>query len=167
MPALATRQAGFTLIEALITMFVIAIALLGTANLQAYSIKVNQGGQFRGQAVLLGMDFLERVEANNEAAIAGVYAARLPLDVNAPDCVSAACTAADLALYDLTQLQAQLERQLPDASAEITFDGTGPYTYTVRISWRERASRPGTGDAAGETFSYTVSRTIYDRGVVL
>ena len=157
---------GFTLIEVLITMFIIAIALLGTAALQAYSMKVNQGGQFRGQAVLLGIDLLERIEANNTAAIKGQYAAVLPDKSKPPDCIAKACTASQMAAYDLSEFQEALQRLLPDTSATITFAGGGPYTYTVQINWRERLYKPkatkNVSDAQTETFSYTVSRTVYD-----
>lgn len=160
------HESGFTLIEVLITMFIMAIALLGTAALQAYSLKVNQGGQFRGQAIFLGTDLLERIEANNSAAIKGQYAAVLPGKSQPPDCIAKACTASQMAAYDLGEFQEALERQLPDTSATITFAGAGPYTYTVQINWRERMSKAtGTKTASGaqtETFSYTVSRTVYD-----
>jgi len=159
-------NAGFTLIEVLITMFVIAIALLGTAALQAYSMKVNQGGQFRAQAVLLGGDLLERIEANNPAAIAGQYAAVLPNKAKASDCIADSCSANQMASYDLQEFQEALQQRLPDTSATITFAGAGPYTYTVQISWRERIfkgkSSKIAADAQTEAFSYTVSRTIYD-----
>lgn len=160
------RATGFTLIEVLITMFIIAAALLGTAALQAYALKVNQGGQFRGQAVLLGMDLLERIEANNPAAIKGQYAAVLPDTSKSPDCISSPCTAGQMAAYDLQEFQQAMQRQLPDTSATITFVGAGPYTYTVQISWRERIFRAkaskSVSDSQTEAFSYTVSRTIYD-----
>lgn len=165
------RQAGFTLLEGLITMLVIAFAMLGAAQLQAYSMKVNQGSQFRSQAVILGMDLLERVEANNEGAIAGAYAVTLPTAISSPGCDQNPCSAAQMATYDLYQFQQALSSQLPDTSATVTFSGAGPYTYTVRVSWRERAARAKgskAADASGtEAFSYTVSRTIYDKASAL
>lgn len=165
------REAGFSLLEGLITMLLIAIAMLGAAQLQAYSMKVNQAGQFRSQAVILGMDLLERVEANNEGAIAGAYVATLPTAISAPGCNQNQCSAAQMATYDLYQFQEALRRQLPDTSATITFAGTGPYTYTVLVSWRERAARPKSSktadDSKTEAFSYTVSRTVYNKASAL
>lgn len=167
-----TRQSGFSLMEVLMTMFLIATALLGGAQLQAYSIKVGQGGQFRTQAVVLAMDLLERIEANNAGAIAGAYAATLPMADTAPECSVNSCTPAQMAAYDLHQLQEAAKRQLPDTSAAITRAGTGPYTYTVQLNWRERAfrqksTRAADGDGKTEAFSYTVSRTVYDRASAL
>jgi len=169
------------MLEVLVTLFVIAVALLGTAGLQSYAVKVNQGGQFRTQAVVLGLDLLERIEANNEAAIAGAYAAD-PLPDNAPvDCFGSPCSPTDLATYDLVQLKTKVEEALPNGSATVAIAGAapGPWTYTLRINWEERITRTSrtatattgttTVGATGETerFSYTVSRTIYDRSIVI
>ena len=96
-------SAGFTLLEVLVTIFVIALALLGTAGLQAYGMKVTQSGQLRTQAVILGLDMLERIEANNPAAVAGNYVVN-PLPTAVPaDCFAVLCTPAELATYDLVQ----------------------------------------------------------------
>lgn len=174
-------QSGFTMLEVLVTLFVIAVALLGTAGLQSYAIKVNQGGQFRTQAVILGLDLLERIEANNEAAIAGAYAAA-PLPNSAPvDCFGTACSPTNLATYDLVQFKSKLEEALPNGSATVAVAGAapGPWTYTLQINWEERITRTAqtatatTGNttvgagAKTERFSYTVSRTIYNRSIVL
>lgn len=166
-----SRNQGFTLLELLISIVLIALALLGSAGLQAYSMKVTQGSQFRAQAVVLGMDLAERIEANNTAAVAGSYVANLPSSASAPDCIASPCTAAALAVYDLDQVQQNLERQLPEATANITRTGVGPFVYTIQISWRERAYRTKSstsGDSAPtETFSFTVSRMIYDKSTVM
>lgn len=162
-----TPAGGFSMIEVLITMFLVAIAMLGSAALQAYSLKVNQGSQFRAQAVILGADLLERIEANNVAAIAGAYAGTLPLNGAGTDCAAMVCTPAQVAQHDLARLDEALARQLPEGAAVIAFSGAGPFTYTVQITWRERATRPTTAEAKTEAFAYTVSRTIYDRASTL
>lgn len=174
----ASRHCGFTLLEVLVTLFVIAIALLGTAGMQTYAMKVNQGGQLRTQAVVLGLDLLERIEANNEAAIAGAYAAN-PLPTVAPvNCYASACSLTNLAAYDLAQIGVKLA-VLPNGTASVAITGAGPWIYTVQINWEERITRSArtatttsgttTVGATGETerFSYTVSRTIYNRSIVI
>ena len=55
-------QHGFSMIEILVTLLIIAMAMLGTAGMQAYALKVGQGGQFRNQAVFLAADMAERIE---------------------------------------------------------------------------------------------------------
>ncbi len=162
--------AGFTLLEVLVTLFVIALALLGTAGLQAYAMKVSTSGQFRTQAVILGLDLLERFEANNEAAIAGGYAAD-PLPTAAgTDCDAADCTPAQLATFDLFQFRNKLLAELPSATATVAIAGAGPWTYTLQIDWVERVTKGANTNAANadtENYSYTVSRTIYDCSIVI
>jgi type IV pilus assembly protein PilV len=165
-------SAGFTLLEVLVTMFVIALALLGTAGLQAYGMKVTQSGQLRTEAVILGLDLLERIEANNPGAIAGNYAVD-PLPTAAPsDCYALMCTPADLATYDLVQFGTRLGAVLPAGTATVTraAAGTNLWTYTIQVNWTERITRGSTTTTTlgqTESFSYTVSRTLYDRDSVL
>jgi type IV pilus assembly protein PilV len=173
------RARGFSMLEVLITLVIIALSLLGTAGMQTYAIKMSQGGQLRTQAVILGMDILERIEANNDGAVAGSYVATTLPSSFTTDCYSAPCTAASLATYDLYQFQAKLGTQLPSASATVSVTGTGPWVYTVQINWVERITRGSTTAVTGsgstnlsnagqtENFSYTVSRKIYNRSLVV
>jgi len=165
------RNQGFSLLEVLIALFLMSVALLGTAGMQVYALKVTQGGQFRAQAVVLGADLMERLEANNAGAVAGSYVATLPTSTTAPDCTTSSCAPSQMAIYDLDQSQQNLARQLPAATATITMTGAGPFVYTLTVSWQERSfkSRSSTtsSQSATESFSYTVSRTVYNRAAVI
>jgi type IV pilus assembly protein PilV len=162
---------GFSMLEVLVTLVLISLALLGTAAMQIYGVKVTQGGQFRAQAVLIGTDFMERLEANNVGALASAYVGSLPATSGGPECTTENCLPAQLARFDLEQLQLRLAEQLPNATASVTRTGGGPWVYTLTINWQERAYRAsGTTSASQQTvesFSYTLSRTIYDRAVMI
>lgn len=188
------REAGFTLIEILVSMLIIAIGVLGTAGMQALALKVNKGGQLRSQAVILGIDFIERVEANNGATITGAYAPATYPSSSAKDCSAVYCLQSELATYDLVEFKARVLAQLPGASVCVMMTGpagtgpcvagtaptgTGPYLYWVRIDWQERITK-GVGttvattgtttvDASGkiETFSYTITRMFQNRALVV
>ncbi|HEX2830953.1 MAG TPA: type IV pilus modification protein PilV [Burkholderiales bacterium] len=166
----SAAQRGFSMIEVLITMFVIAMALLGTAALQAYSLKVSQGGQFRTQAVMLATDLVERLAANTAAAAAGNYVATLPSSSTVSDCSASACSPQQMAQYDLARFQDHMQAALPDATATISRSGTGPWLYTVQITWKERSfkRKDSNSSLAGptESFSYTVSRRVNDPSAV-
>ncbi len=174
-----TDSRGFTLLEILVTLFVIALGILGTAGLQAVAMKMSQGGHLRSQAVILGLDLLERIEANNPAAMAGSYSPPTLPTAYARDCAGAYCTPAELAIYDLVQFKTRVEAQLPGASVTVTSTGAGPVTYTVQIDWEERIGKSGTTTvtttgttsvgAAGKTekFSYTVTKTYPNRSIVV
>jgi type IV pilus assembly protein PilV len=173
------KSAGFTLLELLVTLFVVAIGVLGTASLQALSLKMAQAGQLRSQAVIAGLDLLERIEANNPAAVAGSYApATIPTSF-AKDCATTFCQPSELATYDLVQFITGLQAQLPGASATVTVAGAGTVTYTIQIDWEERIAK-GVGTtvdtgvtsnvgATGKTekFSYSVSKMYPDRSLVI
>lgn len=178
-PAAAQRrQAGFTLLEILVSLLLIAIGVLGTAGLQALALKINQGGQMRSQAVVIGMDFVERVEANNVAAIAGKYAPASYPTSYAKDCTTAYCTVDELAIYDLVEFKTHVDRQLRNATITISKTGTGPVIYTIRIDWVERISKgkgtsvstSGSSVVSGgqtETFSYSITRTYQNRSLII
>lgn len=60
-------QAGYSLIEVLITMFIIAIGLLGLVGLQARALNAEIESASRGQAMLLVNDLADRMMANLSA----------------------------------------------------------------------------------------------------
>jgi type IV pilus assembly protein PilV len=178
---------GFSMIEVLVTLLIISLALLGTAGLQAYSMRMNQGGQFRSLAVFLAADLAERMEANKAAATAGSYAvasttgaAYLAGATSASSaCVTGACNASALATYDLSQWQSAVAASLPQSSwsVALTQAASGTQTqsnYTITIGWVDRRSNTANAAAdansavgsnatgTGEKFSYTASRTIFN-----
>jgi len=55
---------GFTLLEVLITLVVVAIGLLGVAGLQVSAIKLNRVAETRSNGVIYVTDILERMRAN-------------------------------------------------------------------------------------------------------
>lgn len=169
---------GFSMIEVLVTLLIISLALLGTAGLQAYSMRLSQGGQFRTQAVFLAADLAERMEANKPAAVAGNYVvaqSSVPSAVNTT-CLDGACAPAVMATFDLSQWENAIAATLPQSSWTVAQTVIGnPTTYTITVSWVDRrsdtnnaafdnTSQLGLSDAAGtgERFFYTASRTIFN-----
>lgn len=65
----ATRRArGFTLIEVMIAVLVLALGLLGFALLQTMSVRFSQSANYRTQATNLAYDLLDQMRANRLAA---------------------------------------------------------------------------------------------------
>jgi len=157
---LNSAQRGFSMLEILITLVIVAIALLGTAGLQIYAMRVNQSGQFRTQAIFLASDIAERMEANKAAAVTGNYALALTSvsSVAATDCAAAACNSANLANWDLSQWGIAIANLLPQATWSVTQTAAGnPSTYNIVIGWTDRSTSK---TSHGETFSYTATRTV-------
>jgi type IV pilus assembly protein PilV len=100
-------QSGFTLIEALVTAFVLAVGIMGIVSLLSLS-KVSQHESIqRTRAVVLAEDILERIRRNPAAMSVYDMGLSAPLggaSIGAepvPNCHSATCTPDALATHDL------------------------------------------------------------------
>lgn len=133
-------QHGASLIEILVTLFVLAIGLLGIFALQIQSLKLNQDGYMHSVATIQAYSMLDRIRANRTGASAGSYdgATGIPSD---PGCTT--CSPTQLAQQDIrqwNQLNAQL---LPSGQGTIARSSN---TYTITIMWDEmRTGVTGTG----------------------
>lgn len=172
-----SKQNGFSMIEVLVTLMIVATALLGTAGLQAYALKTSKGSEFRNRAIFLSADIVERMEANKTEAVAGSYAvAAGPGAVSTACDVTAACAGPALAAYDVSNWQAAVAT-LPDGLGAIVLTAPGnPATYTITLSWTDRGTvtsgqagvvagvgtnAAGVAAAAGrETSSLTITKIV-------
>ncbi|PWQ99173.1 type IV pilus modification protein PilV [Leucothrix pacifica] len=100
-------QHGFSLIEVLVAVLVIAIGLLGVAGMQLVGLKGNQQSFSKNQAAHHAQAILERMRGNPAAVISDSYL----FDSTTYNCAvepaencglaSATCTPAQIASYDL------------------------------------------------------------------
>jgi type IV pilus assembly protein PilV len=158
-------QQGFSLIEVLVTLLITTLALFGTAGLQAYSLRVNQLGKFRGQAVFLVNDLAERMEANFTMAEQYDIATTSTVPTLGTDCSSANCNATALASYDLAQWQNAVATALPQSTWSVVsaplISASPLISTTFTLSWQERATAaPNTTSTATVTATYVTSRLI-------
>jgi type IV pilus assembly protein PilV len=75
------RQRGFTLLEVLITIIILAFGLLGLANLQAKVHLTEMESYQRAQAVLLLQDMVDRMNINRSESESYVTGLNSPLGV--------------------------------------------------------------------------------------
>lgn len=119
------KQRGFSLLEALITLLIISLGLLGIAGIIANSLKVNQGAYVRSQASWLANDIVDRMRANRTTA----ESAGLPYNL----AINADPAGAGIPLDDLTAWRAALASALPSGTGAVALDSaTGKVTVTVR-----------------------------------
>lgn len=126
------RQGGFTLIEVLIAVLVLAIGLLGLAGLQATSLRFNHDAQLRSQATFLAYDMADRMRANRNAALAGAYDSGTAVTACDPAFVTPGGAMVD---QDLAEWRNQLACFLPRGTGEIGLDVD---VIVVTIIWNER-----------------------------
>jgi type IV pilus assembly protein PilV len=137
------KHSGFTLIEVLIAMIILAVGLLGLAGLQATSLRNNQSAYNRSQATQLAYDIADRIrsnvdDANNYATSTYITVASTAAVIQTDcDSISTTCTTADMAQNDLFQWNAALAAALPSGgTASITVALMGTINvYTIAINW--------------------------------
>ncbi|MCF6256885.1 MAG: type IV pilus modification protein PilV [Gammaproteobacteria bacterium] len=129
-----TTMRGFTLIEVLVTLVVLAIGLLGLAGLQASSLKHNNNAYQRTQATFLAYDILDRMRANPFGVEAGSYNA---IDTGGgpltdPGCIDTNCDPVTLATSDTFEWATRLAAVLPSGRGIIAgTNANAPFTVTV------------------------------------
>lgn len=144
------RIAGFSLIEVLIAMFVVATGILALAALLQAATRHSKMGELRATAALLAGDIADRLRANAAGARLGPAGYDLAADdfpsPPAPAPARAACTRdtpcgeADLAWADLADWTARVAVTLPKGSARIRFRAGRPPvpdTVDVWVGWAD------------------------------
>jgi type IV pilus assembly protein PilV len=129
------KSKGFSLIEVLVAVLVLAIGLLGVAALQINATRANQSAELRSQASMLAYFMLDAMRANREAARAGSY------NLTSMTCTlpSGGTLAQNDQRYWLEKAKGTLG---PSACGKIECDNTG--NCTVTLQWDD--SRAG-GDS--------------------
>ena len=124
------KLSGFTLLEVLITLVILAIGLLGLAGLQAIGLQQNHSAYQRTQATLLAYDIADRMRANIDA----IDNYRTAVPQSKPACLtSPGCASIVMAQHDLYEWDLALKDALPTPVAAITNGAAG--TYLIRITW--------------------------------
>lgn len=146
--AIRKPMAGFTLVEVLVAVVVLAIGLLGVAGLQLVGLRYNQSAYLRTQASFLAYDMIDRMRSNSAGVNGGNYDA---VDTSSPPaspgCISTAagCTAAELASHDVREWSSQFinvdalanyTAVLPSATGAVNRTA-GTRRFTVTVSWVE------------------------------
>lgn len=139
----AKRQAGISLLEVLVTLVIVAIALLGIAGLLATSVKLSYIAQSRSAGTILASDILERMRANPTQI--GDYTATFGTAITAGSTLSS---------QDLARWKTAVAQQLPSGDAKLTVTQSTVVTcddpvnarcweVNVELRWAESNVRGG------------------------
>ncbi len=131
----ARRAAGFSMIEVLVALLVLAFGLLGFALLQTMNLRFTQSANYRTQATNLAYDLLDQMRANRFHA--AQYAGSTGVDFDPGDVTDITCSRptgadADIA-HNIARWQCQVARVLgPTASARVTYVNNGDTVVDIR-----------------------------------
>jgi type IV pilus assembly protein PilV len=130
-----SRQHGFSMIEALVAMLILAVGLLGMLVMQTRGGQLNQAGYYQSQARFMAEDMVERIRANLAAADSYDIKFGDTVDMAAAVCndPESPCSLADLAAADLTQWKTALATFLPAGDGQVTVAPLNGNLYPINI----------------------------------
>lgn len=119
-------QRGFTMIEILIAVLILAIGLLGVAGVQLVSMQQTANSTLRSEATMYAQSLVERVRSNGGL---------------------------NLTSGQIANLKKQAKADLgPDADIAISLKSGGEIAE-IQVTWVERDPFGGTGGTSTQTFT--------------
>ncbi|WP_370981557.1 type IV pilus modification protein PilV [Agaribacterium sp. ZY112] len=146
------NQTGVALIESLISLFILAIGLLGILAMQATGIKSAQRAEYSSMVPVLASDIVDRIYAYDDVDVTTDDDAFNAINTDSvaapPTCQTAAagCTKEDQKKLIVGQWANEVKSNLPMGRADISLAASG--LYTVTIMWDNDNLQP-TGTACG------------------
>lgn len=130
---------GFTLIEVMISLLIMAVGLLGMTALQNKALQFNHAASIDSQVQYLMTDIAERIRANKGNGLYVIGFAE-PTPVPTKDCATAACTSDEMAKWDLKQWRTKVESEayMPAGESDIQYDSLDKiFIISIRYEWSQ------------------------------
>lgn len=133
------KQKGATLIEALISILVMSLGLLGIAGLQLSALSYQKSAWSSHRVAEIVNDITEKIRANPSAAKAGNYnyssnyntGSSATFTLNNCHTGSSFCSLSQIAADDISNFVTKTQQLLPRGAAQITGSSSTGYTVTV------------------------------------
>lgn len=171
------RYQGFTLIEVLITMIIVAVSLLGLVALQGLSKSSSHEARQRTLAVLSVNDFIDRLRLNKSAWMTqylstsgsskSLTVGTSQTQLTKPDCIastgntSATCSTSQLVANDLYQWQQDMYQATTSGTSGALISpvgclsmtrssSTNAFNITIVLSWQDKTSAQDASTYTGQ-----------------
>ena len=167
-----SSQRGITLLESLVSIVVLSLGVLGVLGVQLRTLADTQTGVRRAQAVRLIEDLSERIKVSPDGINnIGAYTAAWNVDITGAvaNCVTTACTSAQLAAYDRNNWVNATRTLLPrgDANVFVVPDEAGAVAgrrqLGVMVSWRESEKSASKADGTADS-TYSAATAVASTG---
>jgi len=136
--ALQADQAGFSLVEVLVSVVVLSIGVLGAVGMQVASMQGSKEVRNQAMAGSMGKELAEKMRANHRVAILNpnpyllntVITRTANFTLPSPNCATVTCTPAQLAAWDIEEWQMRMKDALPEPRVVICMD-SAPFSGGV------------------------------------
>lgn len=125
---------GFSMIEVLITLVILAFGLLGLAGMQSVGLKNSHSSLMRSKAVVIGYDIIDRMRSNCMKALDGDY--------NIALATAASSTPSTMAQRDLAEWKTSIAATLNSGQGAVTVNAA-TFFATVTIQWDDSRATSG------------------------
>ncbi|MFT5721745.1 MAG: type IV pilus assembly protein PilV [Motiliproteus sp.] len=149
-PPSSLTALGFTLIEILVAVLILAIGVLGLIGMESLALNNNLGAYQRSQASILAYDLADRMRANRAGVAVSAYLAAFPTGASHA-CVSysgaaSACSPLEIAENDIYRWTLTIADLLPGGVGSLDL-ASG--IQTVTVSWDD--NRDGALDVSEDS----------------
>jgi type IV pilus assembly protein PilV len=178
------RARGFSLVEVLVALIIIAVGMLGIAKMQALGLSTTESSGVRSLVAIEAASLAATMHTNRDYWVAGPPPSSFTVSVQTtgpgvytttvggsgvlaatPNCQVAACSPANIAAYDVNAWAASLAQVVPAALATISCNTTAtlgsPLSCIIQIQWYENVTSTSNSVAATSSGTNVLNSPVY------
>ena len=123
---------GFSLLEVLVSMFILSIGLLGLMSLQLMSLQTSNNSSFRTQATIAAYDMSERIRANMD----GIDSYKSISSTASGSACSGTCSVDQRVANDIKEWKDYLS-SIPEGKGMVAESATATDGLDITVTWVE------------------------------